>query len=204
MLIFAIVTSILLVILETVTERGTPLGRALFVAEWIVTLLFTIEYVARLIAVRRPAAYATSFYGIIDLLAILPAFASIVFAGGRYFLVLRALRLLRIFRIFKLAHFLSGAQVLTVAFDAEAKQLLTGGADQQRQPQRPLGQQRPRVDPGAVVDQQIEQAVSEVTAALEFVLDLLRELQQRLFESEDAKEGLRANLEKRKPSFRGY
>jgi voltage-gated potassium channel len=81
-LIFAIVTSILLVILETVTERGTPLGRALFVAEWILTGLFTIEYIARLIAVRRPAAYATSFYGIIDLLAILPAFASIVFAGA--------------------------------------------------------------------------------------------------------------------------
>lgn len=117
-LIFAIVTSILLVILETVTERGTPLGRALFVAEWILTILFTIEYIARLIAVRRPLAYAMSFYGVIDLLAILPAYASIVFAGGQYFLVVRALRLLRVFRIFKLAHFLSGAQVLTVAIRA--------------------------------------------------------------------------------------
>ena len=117
-LILAIVTSILLVILETVTERGTLLGRTLFVAEWILTVLFTIEYIARLIAVRRPAVYARSFYGIVDLLAILPAYASIVFAGGRYFLVLRALRLLRIFRIFKLAHFLSGAQVLTVAIRA--------------------------------------------------------------------------------------
>ncbi len=117
-LIIAIVMSIVLVIVETVTKRQTPLGRAMFMAEWILTILFTIEYVARLIAVRRPAAYARSLFGIVDLLAILPAYASIVFAGGQYFLVLRALRLLRIFRIFKLAHFLSGAQVLTVAIRA--------------------------------------------------------------------------------------
>jgi voltage-gated potassium channel len=117
-LILAIVTSIVLVVVETVTERRTPLGRALFIAEWSLTILFTIEYVARLVAVRRPAAYAKSFFGIVDLLAILPAYVSIVFAGGQYFLVLRALRLLRIFRIFKLAHFLGGAQVLTVAIRA--------------------------------------------------------------------------------------
>ena len=117
-LIVAIVASIVLVVVETVTERHTPLGRAMFVAEWILTILFTIEYVARLVAVRRPAAYAKSFFGIVDLLAILPAYVSIVFAGGQYFLVLRALRLLRVFRIFKLAHFLSGAQVLTIAIRA--------------------------------------------------------------------------------------
>ncbi len=117
-LIFAIVLSIVLVVVETVTDRRTPLGRAMFTAEWILTILFTIEYVSRLIAVRRPAAYAKSFFGIVDLLAILPAYVSIVFAGGQYFLVLRALRLLRVFRIFKLAHFLSGAQVLTIAIRA--------------------------------------------------------------------------------------
>jgi voltage-gated potassium channel len=117
-LIIAITTSILLVVLETVTRRQSPLGRGIFVAEWVLTGLFTIEYVARLIAVQRPAAYAKSFFGIVDLLAILPAYVSLVFAGGQYFLVLRALRLLRVFRIFKLAHFLSGAQVLTVAIRA--------------------------------------------------------------------------------------
>src|SRR5687768_3511378 len=78
-LIAAIVTSIVLVVVETVTGRHTPLGRSMFVAEWILTILFTIEYVARLIAVRRPAAYARSFFGIVDLLAILPAYVSIVF-----------------------------------------------------------------------------------------------------------------------------
>jgi voltage-gated potassium channel len=117
-LIIAITTSIVLVVFETVTPRQSPLGRAMFIAEWILTGLFTIEYAARLIAVRRPAAYAKSFFGIVDLVAILPAYVSLVFAGGQYFLVLRALRLLRVFRIFKLAHFLSGAQVLTVALRA--------------------------------------------------------------------------------------
>jgi len=117
-LILAITTSVFLVVLESVTTRRAPLGRAIFVAEWILTILFTVEYVARLLAVRRPVAYARSFYGVVDLLAILPTYASIVFAGGQYFLVVRALRLLRIFRIFKLAHFLSGADVLTVAIRA--------------------------------------------------------------------------------------
>jgi voltage-gated potassium channel len=117
-LIVAITTSVILVIVETATGPRTPLGRAMFVAEWILTALFTVEYIARLLAVRRPGAYASSFFGIVDLLAILPAYASILFAGGQYFLVIRVLRLLRIFRIFKLAHFLSGAQVLTSALRA--------------------------------------------------------------------------------------
>lgn len=117
-LIIAIATSVFLVIVETVTGRGTSLGRTLFVAEWVLTALFTVEYVARLLAVRRPGAYATSFFGIVDLLAILPAYVGILFAGGHYFLVVRVLRLLRIFRIFKLAHFLGGAQVLTSALRA--------------------------------------------------------------------------------------
>src|SRR5687767_9302222 len=81
-LILAIVASILLVILETVTERGSRLGRALFVAEWILTVLFTVEYIARLIAVRRPGAYAMNFSGIVVLVAIVSAYASCVFSGG--------------------------------------------------------------------------------------------------------------------------
>ena len=117
-LIIAITASVLLVVVETVTGRRSPLGRAMFVAEWILTILFTVEYIARLLAVRQPAAYARSFFGIVDLLAILPAYASIVFAGGQYFLVVRVLRLLRIFRIFKLAHFLGSAQILTSALRA--------------------------------------------------------------------------------------
>src|SRR5688572_9006443 len=80
-LIVAIVTSVVLVVVETVSGVSTPLGRAMYVAEWVLTILFTIEYVARLLAVRRPLAYATSFFGIVDLLAIIPAYASIFVAG---------------------------------------------------------------------------------------------------------------------------
>jgi voltage-gated potassium channel len=117
-LIIAIVLSVVLVIAETMSGLSPALRRAMHVAEWTVTILFTIEYIARLLAVRRPLAYATSFFGIVDLMAILPSYASIVFAGGHYFLVIRVLRLLRIFRIFKLAHFLTQANVLREALRA--------------------------------------------------------------------------------------
>jgi voltage-gated potassium channel len=117
-LIIAIVLSVVLVIVESVQGIASPARRALQIAEWVVTILFTIEYIARLSAVRRPLGYATSFFGIVDLLAILPAYLSLVFAGGHYLLVIRVLRLLRIFRVFKLAHFLNQADVLTTALRA--------------------------------------------------------------------------------------
>jgi voltage-gated potassium channel len=117
-LIVAIVLSVMLVIGESVTGRDWRFSTALLIAEWTLTVLFTIEYIARLMAVRRPLAYATSFFGIVDLMAILPAYASVFLAGGQYFLVLRILRLLRIFRIFKLAHFLDQANLLTSALRA--------------------------------------------------------------------------------------
>jgi voltage-gated potassium channel len=117
-LIVAIVLSVIVVVAESVQGAASPMSTALHAAEWILTVLFTAEYIARLIAVRRPLAYATSFFGIVDLLAIVPAYAGIFFGGGRYFLVVRALRLLRIFRIFKLAHFLDQANVLTAALRA--------------------------------------------------------------------------------------
>ena len=117
-LIAAILLSVILVIVESLSGRAWRYATALLVAEWAVTVLFTLEYIARLLAVRRPLAYARSFFGIVDLMAILPAYASIFLVGGRYFLVVRVLRLLRIFRIFKLAHFLNQANVLTTALRA--------------------------------------------------------------------------------------
>ena len=117
-LIIAIVTSVALVMLDSLAGIGPRTRRMLFIAEWVLTILFTIEYVARLMAVRRPLRYARSFFGIVDLLAILPAYAGLIFAGGRYLLVIRVLRLLRIFRIFKLAHFLNQAHLLTSALRA--------------------------------------------------------------------------------------
>jgi voltage-gated potassium channel len=83
--------------------------------EWSFTLLFTLEYLLRLVCVPQAFAYARSFFGIVDLLAILPTYLSILFPGAQSMLVIRALRLLRIFRVFKLGRFLGEANVLTTA-----------------------------------------------------------------------------------------
>lgn len=106
-LLVLIGASVLAVAIETV-EPWASLHRPLFLwIEWSFTAIFTLEYLLRLWCVRRPMRYATSFFGVIDLLSILPSFVSLFFVGTHYLLVIRALRLLRVFRIFKLAHFLN-------------------------------------------------------------------------------------------------
>ena len=85
------------------------------ILEWTFTILFTIEFILRLISLQKPLLYVVSFFGIIDLLAILPSYLSIFFAGVQSLLVLRALRLLRVFRIFKLTHFLTEIEFLKIA-----------------------------------------------------------------------------------------
>ena len=114
-LIVAIATSVALVIADSLPDISEQSRRMILIAEWALTILFTLEYIARLAAVRQPLRYATSFFGIVDLLAIVPAYISLFVPGGRYLLVIRVLRLLRIFRIFKLAHFLNQAHLLTSA-----------------------------------------------------------------------------------------
>ena len=85
---------------------------SLVALEWFFTLLFTVEYIVRLLSVGRPARYAVSFFGVIDLLSILPTYLSVLFSGGQSLLIIRVFRLLRIFRILKLRHYLSEVQVL--------------------------------------------------------------------------------------------
>jgi voltage-gated potassium channel len=117
-LLLAIFLSILAVMLESVAgvrERYGPLLRA---AEWFFTILFTIEYLLRLISVRRPLRYATSFLGVVDLLAIVPTYLSVFVAGTQSLLVIRSLRLLRIFRVLKVARFLHEVTALTTAIRA--------------------------------------------------------------------------------------
>jgi len=87
----------------------------LVVAEWVFTGFFTLEYLLRLYAVRRPMGYATSFFGIVDLLAVLPLFLSLVIPGSQSLAVIRGLRMIRIFRIFKLGRYLGEAHVLISA-----------------------------------------------------------------------------------------
>lgn len=122
-LICAIVLSVIVVILDSVTSYQVKIGKFLFAAEWFFTILFSIEYILRLISVRRPWRYALSFFGIIDLLAILPTFASLFVPGVQYLLTVRILRFLRIFRVLKLTEYLTEAQVLSKALRASARKI---------------------------------------------------------------------------------
>ncbi|MGB0864689.1 MAG: ion transporter [Saprospiraceae bacterium] len=117
-LLVFIVGSVLAVMLETVGWIEKDYGNYLTILEWVFTIFFSVEYGLRLWCVNKPWKYATSFFGIIDLLAILPAYLSLVFVGTHYFIVIRAMRLLRVFRIFKLAHFLNESTVIMKAMRA--------------------------------------------------------------------------------------
>lgn len=123
-LLVVIVASVVAVMLESVASVGDEYGVALRAFEWVITILFTIEYVLRLYCVARPLAYAFSFYGIVDLLAILPTYLSVVFTGAQSLLVIRALRLLRVFRVLKLAHFVGEATELREALHASSRKII--------------------------------------------------------------------------------
>ena len=88
--------------LDSVRVVYQSYGDILYAVEWFFTILFTIEYLLRLVSVQRPMLYATSFFGWIDLMAILPTYVSLFIPGAQYFLVIRILRVLRIFRVLKL------------------------------------------------------------------------------------------------------
>ena len=123
-LIVAIVLSVVAVMLDSVPSINARYGSQLYVAEWVFTALFTVEYVMRLWVTERPLAYARSFYGIIDLGAILPSYLAIVFPAGRFLLALRVLRTLRVFRILKLAQYVEEASVLSQALKASRHKII--------------------------------------------------------------------------------
>jgi voltage-gated potassium channel len=122
-LIATILLSVVVVSAETVAEVRARIGPQLRIAEWVITILFTIEYVLRLLCVERPWAYARSFYGIIDLLAVLPTYISVIWPGTQALVVVRVLRLLRIFRVLKLVQFVSEARTLRRALQASARKI---------------------------------------------------------------------------------
>jgi voltage-gated potassium channel len=123
-LLLAITLSVVAVMLETVGPVRARFGRALYLAEWFFTILFTIEYLLRLACVRHPLRYARSFFGIVDLLAVLPTYLSLLIVGAQSLLVIRVIRLLRIFRIFKLTRYLGEARTLTVALRASRHKIV--------------------------------------------------------------------------------
>jgi voltage-gated potassium channel len=117
-LLVAIVLSVILAMLDTVAGIHDRYGTLIYGLEWFFTILFSVEYAFRFSCVRHPLRYATSFYGIVDLLAVVPTYLSLVITGTSSLLVIRVLRLLRIFRIFKLARYLRASGLLWDALKA--------------------------------------------------------------------------------------
>lgn len=114
-LIFFILLSVALVMLDSVPGIHDDWGRWLVGGELLITVLFTAEYLLRLYSAKRPARYAFSFYGVVDLLAILPGYASIVFPGLHFLTTIRILRVLRIFRVLKMVQFMGEGNNLWLA-----------------------------------------------------------------------------------------
>lgn len=120
----AIFLSVILVLLDSMTELHLQYGFELYLAEWIITTLFTVEYILRLISIGKPLIYARSFFGIVDLLAILPTFFSLLFPGLQSLAVVRVLRVLRVFRVLKLVQYTSEARILLIALKASKRKII--------------------------------------------------------------------------------
>ena len=111
-LILCVLTSSAIIIFDSVAEINQQYGEQLLLAEWCFTGLFTLEYLLRIFCTHRPSKYIFSFFGAIDLLAILPSYASLFLPGSHYLQIVRILRVLRIFRILKLVRFINQANLL--------------------------------------------------------------------------------------------
>jgi voltage-gated potassium channel len=122
-LIALIVMSVATVMLDSVDSYRNTYGRLFYRLEWIFTILFTIEYGLRLLCIERPARYAVSFFGIVDLLAILPTYLSLLVTGSHYLLVIRLLRVLRVFRVLKIVHYVGEADMLMEAIQNSRRKI---------------------------------------------------------------------------------
>lgn len=123
-LLIAILLSVMAVLLESVAGIRARWGLELRIVEWFFTLLFTVEYVLRLATVGRPLRYARSFFGLVDLLAVVPTYLSVILPGAQSLIVIRALRLLRVFRVLKLVHFVGEARMLGAAMRASMRKIV--------------------------------------------------------------------------------
>ena len=123
LLIFAIITSVLIVMLDSISEYHNLYGEAFFQIEWIFTILFSLEYLLRIYCIRLPSSYIFSFFGIIDFLAILPTYISFFIPGAGVFSVIRILRVLRVFRVLKLVQFMGEAELLKEAMIASKRKI---------------------------------------------------------------------------------
>ncbi len=123
-LIAIILASVAAVVLDSVQSLGSGFDRAFAISEWVFTVAFTLEYGARLLCVRHPMRYALSFYGVIDLLALLPTYIALLVPEVHALIDVRVLRLLRVFRVFKLTAYVSEYQSLGRALSASRRKIL--------------------------------------------------------------------------------
>jgi voltage-gated potassium channel len=123
-LMCTILLSVLVVMLESVASIRQHYGPALWTLEWSVTMAFTLEYLLRLSCVGQPLRYAGSFYGVVDVLALLPTYVSLVVPGTHALLVIRTIRILRVFRVFKLVRYWSEARTLVRALRASHRKIV--------------------------------------------------------------------------------
>ncbi|MDR8392309.1 ion transporter [Aliifodinibius sp. S!AR15-10] len=122
-LIFSIVVSVLVVMLDSVAEYRAMYGDWFYSIEWFFTILFTVEYFLRIISVKKPSGYIFSFYGLVDLFSILPTYISILLPGSQYFLVIRILRVLRVFRVLKFTQYLIEVNQLQKALASSRRKI---------------------------------------------------------------------------------
>lgn len=122
-LILSITLSIITVFLDSVQSLHKQYGQTLYRIEWFFTILFSIEYIFRMISVRKPWKYITSFFGIVDLISIVPTYISLFLPGSQYLMTVRILRLLRIFRVLKLTEYLLEMRTITLALRASMKKI---------------------------------------------------------------------------------
>ena len=123
-LIAAILASVAVVMVDSVEKFTLQHGALLLSLEWAFTILFSIEYLIRIYCNPRPLKYIFSFFGIIDFLAILPAYLLFLFSGAKYMMIIRLLRILRVFRILKLSHYVTQSNLLLVAVSASKSKIL--------------------------------------------------------------------------------
>jgi len=123
-LLWAILLSILAVILESVSEIRLKYGAILTAMEWVFTILFTIEYILRILITKRPIKYIFSFYGIIDLLSTIPTYLAVFFVGPQFLATIRIFRLLRVFRILKLTRYMGESKSLGQALLASRAKII--------------------------------------------------------------------------------
>ncbi len=124
LLIVSILSSVLVVFIDSVHHYNARYGEILYFMEWVFTILFTLEYLFRIYCIGQPVKYIGSFFGIIDLLSIIPTFISIFIPASRYLSVIRILRVLRIFRILKLMMYIGEANLLLKAVAASKRKIV--------------------------------------------------------------------------------